>query len=143
MINIDLAPGDVWSRIAICVVLAVAAALGWRIFIKAARAASRNFSEALKTDERLAALSREVTLSLPVDSVTRLDIGADSPAVGMTVAALDIRAKTGASVFSVERGDVEIRNIGPEFEFSSGDVLTVVGDGAQVAALKDLLGITS
>ena len=143
MININLAPGDVWSRIAICVVLAVAAALGWRIFIKAARAASRNFSEALKTDERLAALSREVTLSLPVDSVTRLDIGADSPAVGMTVAALDIRAKTGASVFSVERGDVEIRNIGPGFEFSSGDVLTVVGDGAQVAALKDLLGITS
>ena len=43
----------------------------------------------------------------------------------------------------VVRGSSVLRHIGPELEFHAGDQLVVIGDGRQVAALKDLLGITS
>jgi K+/H+ antiporter YhaU regulatory subunit KhtT len=66
-----------------------------------------------------------------------------SPAVGASVVTLNIRAKTGASVVSVIRDGVTTRNIGAEWEFRIGDTLIVMGDAHQLAALKDLLGVTS
>ena len=62
-------------------------------------------------------------------------------AIGGTVVTLNIRAKTGASVVSVMRDGHLHRNIGPEWEFHIGDTLGVLGEGAQIAALKDLLGV--
>jgi len=41
------------------------------------------------------------------------------------------------------RGGVVARNIGPEWEFRAGDVVVAFGNHAQIAALKDLLGVTS
>ena len=39
------------------------------------------------------------------------------------------------------KGEVH-RNIGPDWEFAIGDVLVVIGDQPQIAALKDLIGVT-
>ena len=143
MINVNLAPKEAWGKWFAAAVFVLLLAFGYKKLFKAGSLAYANFTEALKTDERLAALSKEVFLAIPEDSVTSLAIGADSPAAGLTVASLGVRAKTGASIFSVERDGTEICNIGPGFVLAPGDVLTVVGDGTQVAALKDLLGITS
>ena len=114
-----------------------------RFFAKAGRDAAASFSEALRTDERLARISREVTFSLPEDSVGSLVVPALSPAIGVTIGALNIRAKTGALVVAVEREGEKIRHVGPEFSFLAGDSLTVIGDGGQIAALKDLLGVVA
>ena len=143
MVNINLAPKETWGKLFVLAVILIFVAFEYKILFGIGRRAYANFTEALKTDERLAELSHEVFLPIPEDSVTSLVIGANSPAAGLTVASLGIRAKTGASIFSVERDGKEICNIGPAFVLAAGDVLTVVGDGTQVAALKDLLGITA
>jgi K+/H+ antiporter YhaU regulatory subunit KhtT len=78
---------------------------------------------------------------VPEDVVHRLTLAADSPAVGETTVTLNIRAKTGASVVSVIRDGKVTRNIGADWEFRIGDTLVVLGNGAEVAALKDLLGV--
>ena len=105
--------------------------------------ASQRFHEALTAEERQEGLAASMTVPAPSGDVHRLVLGAGSPAVGETVVTLNIRAKTGASIVAAERGGVVVRNIGPEWEFRVGDTLTAMGEPAQIAALKDLLGVTS
>ena len=143
MININLAPEETWARAVIAVVLLVVGVFGWRFFVRAGHRAAKNFGDALKADERLAAVAKEVTFAIPESSVANLVLPMLSSAVGATVGSLNVRAKTGAVVIEVERDGRRIRNIGPEFEFRAGDALVALGDGHQVAALKDLLGITA
>ena len=142
MININLAPEELWARVLICVFLLLAAVFGWRFFLRAGRRAAENFSEALKTDERLASMTKEVTFRLPEDTVATLVLPETSPAVAATIGSLNVRAKTGAIIIEVFRGDTLHQHIGPDFEFRSGDRLIALGDGRQIALLKDLLGIT-
>ena len=143
MINVNLSPESLWARWLIRAILLAAGIFGWRFFVKAGHKAAQRFEEALTAEERREKIGAMLTLSVPESSIHRLVLTSDSPAVGATVVTLNIRAKTGASVVEVMRGGETIRNIGPETEFCIGDVLTVLGDGQQVAALKDLLGITS
>ena len=143
MINVNLAPREWWARAALFAVLGLAAALGWRFFVRAGHRAAANFREALATDARLAELSREVTFSVPEESVVSLVLPESSPACGLSVGALNIRAKTGAVVVEVVRGGDCRRNIGADFTLAGGDVLTVIADGRQRAELKSLLGVVS
>ena len=143
MINVSLAPEGFWPRLSVMTVLVLLAVFGWRFFAKAGRRASERFLEALSADERRVQLARAVAYSLPEDAVHRLTVDLASPAVGETVVTLNIRAKTGASVISIERGGEVFRNVGPGLEFAAGDVLVAMGDNTQIAALKDLLGITA
>ena len=121
----------------------IAAVLGWRFFVRASHRAAANFAEALATDARLAELSREVTFSVPEESVVTLVLPESSPACGISVGALNVRAKTGAVIVEVARGGARLRNIGADFTFAVGDVLTVIADGRQRAELKSLLGVVS
>jgi CPA2 family monovalent cation:H+ antiporter-2 len=143
MINVHLSPESVWARWVIRAILFIAAVFGWRFFLTAGQRAARRFDEALTADERREKLGAMLTLSVPAEAVHKLTLTADSPAIGASVVTLDIRAKTGASVVAVTRDGDTIRNVGPETEFRIGDTLTVLGECAQVAALKDLLGITA
>ena len=143
MINVNLAPREWWARVALFAVLGIAAVLGWRFFVRASHRAATNFAEALATDARLAELSREVTFSVPEESVVTLVLPESSPACGISVGALNVRAKTGAVIVEVARGGARLRNIGADFTFAVGDVLTVIADGRQRAELKSLLGVVS
>ena len=140
MINVNLAPEETWARVSIMAVFGLAGVLGWKFFLRAAARASQRFDEALKVDERLARLSREVKSTFVDDSVVRLTVPEGSPAVGATVVTLNVRARTGATVVAVERaGEKTVRRPGPSFAFAAGDVLVVSGDGSEVAALGKLL----
>ena len=66
-----------------------------------------------------------------------------SPACGISVGALNVRAKTGAVIVEVVRRGARLRNIGADFTFAVGDVLTAIADGRQRAELKSLLGVVS
>lgn len=141
MLNLAVMPpgGRVMGvTIAVIVVMGVT---GWRFFVKMGRRATQRLSDSLTAEERRESLVRTMTITVPEGTVQRLTIGRDSPAIGGTVVTLNIRAKTGASVVSVIRDGRMYRNIGPEWEFRIGDTLGVLGDGAQIAALKDLLGV--
>ena len=126
----------------VAVTVAVGAA-GWRIFVKAGRRATKRFEEALTAEERSEGLVRMTTVAVPEGVIHRFTLSADSPAVGETVVSLNVRAKTGASVVSVCRDGQITRNIGPDWEFAIGDVVVAIGDPPQIAALKDLLGVTA
>jgi CPA2 family monovalent cation:H+ antiporter-2 len=143
MINVNLTPDEPWARWVVTGAMLVAGALGWKSFQRAGHRAATHFTDALMADERLAKVGAILTFKIPEGSVHKLTIDMESPAVGGTVVSLNIRAKTGASIISVERNGDMIRNVGPETEFRAGDILYTMGNGAQIAALKDLLGITA
>ena len=141
MLNAAVAPSEgptAWITLGVVIVEGV---VGWRFFVKMGRRATSRLAESLTAEERRESLMRTMEISLPEGIVHRLRIGPDSPAVGGTVVTLNIRAKTGASIVSVTRDGQVHRNIGPEWEFRIGDTLGVLGDGPQIAALKDLLGV--
>ena len=141
-INISILPTDIRLQGVSTVLILGAGVFGWRIFVKAGRRATQRFQEALTAEERREGLARMTTVSMPEGSIQRLKLTADSPAIGETVVTLNIRAKTGASVVAVHRKGEIHRNIGPDWEFAIGDVLVVIGDQPQIAALKDLIGVT-
>ena len=142
MLNVPIQPSQTWAKCAVYGVLAVAAIAGWRFFSKAGHRAFQRFDEAAKADERRSSEPRQILFSVPEDAVHKLTLTDASPAIGATVVTLNIRAKTGASVVSVIRDGKTVRNIGAEWEFRIGDTLVVMGDAHQLAALKDLLGVT-
>ena len=123
------------------IVLVAVAVIGWKRFQRLGRAAGYRFNEALKAEKRRtrARPSAVTTLTVPGDFYSHLTIPAGSPAVGETIRSLDVRAKTGASIVSVIRGEEKFRNPGPTWCFEPGDVASVIGDPAQLAALRKLL----
>jgi len=141
MINVVILPVQVNLHGAGSVLILGVGVFGWRFFVKAGRRATQRFQEALSAEERREGLVRMTTVSVPEGTIHKFKLAANSPAIGETVVTLDIRAKTGASVVSVYRDGQITRNIGPEWEFQVGDVLVAIGEQAQIAALKDLLGV--
>ena len=143
MINVTIMPSGVVVQIATCAVIVAAGVFGWRFFVKAGRRATQRFHEALTAEERREALAVSMETPALPDGVHALTLDAASPAVGGTVVTLNIRAKTGASIVAVVRNGEKVRNIGPEWEFAIGDTLIAMGDAHQMAALKDMLGLTA
>ena len=139
MINVNL-PADPATRIGVWIVLLVAAVFGWKHFRRAGRVAGYRFSEALAAERRRARRGRATPqLSVPGDYHECVQVGAGTPAIGETIRSLDIRARTGASVVAIRRGEDTFRNPGPTWCFEAGDELSVIGDPSQLAALHALL----
>jgi CPA2 family monovalent cation:H+ antiporter-2 len=88
--------------------------------------------EALR-DDRHAMLRVE----LPKEVLSQLDVElcalrADSPAVGKTLAEVNLRAHTGATLIAVRRGGEMLTNPGPELQFAEGDIAILLGERAQL-----------
>ena len=60
-------------------------------------------------------------------------------AIGRTIKELDVRARTGASIVSIVRGDERIRNPGPGWRFAKGDEVMAIGEPGQLSALRRML----
>ena len=142
LVNVSVLPVPARLQGVATVAVLAAGVLGWRFFVKAGRRATQRFQEALTVEERRESIARTMTITVPEGAVQQLRLGPDSPAIGETVVTLNIRAKTGATVVSVQRGGVMTRNVGPDWEFRIGDIVVAIGDSSQIAALKDLLGVT-
>jgi CPA2 family monovalent cation:H+ antiporter-2 len=67
-----------------------------------------------------------------------IEVPEDSPLDGQEIGALQIRARTGASIVAVVRGEEVIANPGPEVALASGDAVSVLGTAGQRAALRNL-----
>jgi CPA2 family monovalent cation:H+ antiporter-2 len=52
----------------------------------------------------------------------------DSPAVGRSLAELQLRARSGVTVIAVVRNETSIHSPGPEFVLETGDILVLVGN---------------
>jgi CPA2 family monovalent cation:H+ antiporter-2 len=71
-----------------------------------------------------------------------LDVPASFSA-GLSLADLDIRAATGASILAVSRNGVTTANPSPAFELMRGDRLLVLGDAQIIGQLEELLATRS
>jgi CPA2 family monovalent cation:H+ antiporter-2 len=141
MIVVSIAPREgptLWIGLG---VVALVGIIGWRRLVKAGPRETQRFHDALTAEERRESLARTMELAAPEG--VEIQLPALSPAIGGTAVTLNIPAKTGASVVSVFRGGGVARNVGPEWEFRGGDIIVALGNHAQIAALKDLLGVTS
>ena len=143
MINLALAPKGGWVPWFTLGFMLIAAVVGWRFFVKAGRRALARFNEALTAEDRRASLAKSVSVALPEGELHRMTLDVSSPAIGLSVVTLNVRAKTGATIVAVVRDGRVTRNIGPSWEFAVGDLVVATGERPQIAALKDLLGITS
>ena len=148
MVNVNLVPPDPriqWSLAAILVTVLV---FGWRFFSHSFAAASRRIKEAVSADEHLRLERPDLPenpfeITVPAELIHRVSVPETSPAIGSTIAQLNIRAKTGANVFRIIRAGKLHRNPGPGWVFAPNDLVLAYGDQLQIAALKDLLGVVS
>ncbi|MCI0641509.1 MAG: hypothetical protein L0Y72_12465 [Gemmataceae bacterium] len=62
-----------------------------------------------------------------------------SPVEGRTLAELNLRAATGATLVAVRRGRELLLNPGSDLRFQSGDIAILIGDEAQVERALGLL----
>jgi CPA2 family monovalent cation:H+ antiporter-2 len=82
----------------------------------------------------------EVQTALPgFQSLTPVALADGAPAIGKTLAELDLRAKTGASVLAISRDGGGIANPRPDEPLRDGDVLALTGSDEAIAAARALL----
>lgn len=75
-----------------------------------------------------------------ISSIEEIAVPPASPLVGRSLRELDLRRRTGASVIALLRGGDSIANPGPDLALAAGDLLIVLGDNEQLAALRALTG---
>ena len=68
-----------------------------------------------------------------------LEIEPGSPAIGKTLAQLDLRGRTGATVLAITRGDAASVMPSAHDRLEEGDVLAVAGTRADIEAARELL----
>lgn len=141
MFNLAIAPLDPVALWVIRGILVVVLAFGWRFLAKASQRAKTRFYEALDASEREENIQSVMTFTVPEEKISRFVLDSSSPAVGETIGRLNIRAKTGAVIASIERAGEVLHTISADTELQSGDTLVAICEGSQAAALKDLLGI--
>jgi hypothetical protein len=99
-----------------------------------------------ETNDHLAALKAGVPYGIhsPYHAgciILKAALPESSPAVGLTLKSLDVRAKTGASVVSVTRNGKRYGNPGADWCFEIDDIVEAIGEPKELASLKDMLGI--
>ncbi|HUL03411.1 MAG TPA: cation:proton antiporter [Gemmatimonadales bacterium] len=76
---------------------------------------------------------------VPQMAMERIQIPEGSRLAGQSLAESGFRARTGALILSVRRGDVDIATPDPTFRLAARDVLTVVGQAEQLQAAGELV----
>jgi CPA2 family monovalent cation:H+ antiporter-2 len=74
------------------------------------------------------------------EDTSSLQLAAGTPAVGRSLAQLDLRARTGATVLAIARGGSGLATPSPNEPLRADDVLVLAGSGEALAAARALLG---
>ncbi len=70
--------------------------------------------------------------------VVSIQVGTSSPAVGRTLAELDLRARTGATVLAIARGGAGMATPSPTEPLAAGDTLAMAGSDEAIAQARNL-----
>lgn len=68
-----------------------------------------------------------------------VEVPADSPVTGETMASAHLGNQTGVTVAAIQRGDETLGNPGADTTLQSGDILVAIGSRAEQDALRSLL----
>ena len=77
------------------------------------------------------------------EGTTTLALPAGASGVGRSLAELDLRAKTGATVLAIARGDHGLATPSPSEPLQAGDVLALAGSDEAIAAAREALGASA
>jgi hypothetical protein len=82
-------------------------------------------------------------MTLPGSSqIEWIELQSDSPLIGQTIAQANIRHRTGVNVISIMDGETQLQEKpSPERMFRANDILVVVGNSQELAALESLLSV--
>ena len=69
----------------------------------------------------------ELTVPLGDAIIEWVEVSADSPVATRTLAEMDLRNETGASIIAIQRGSETLPNPDPDLELEAGDLLVSVG----------------
>jgi CPA2 family monovalent cation:H+ antiporter-2 len=124
--------------------LAVVAVRALRDFDGHVRAGSELIVELLRQPEQAhddkQSLDKKLEAVLPgFEGLATIEILTNSTAVGRSLADLDVRARTGATVLAVSRGPSGIATPSPTEPLHAGDVLAMAGSDEAIAAARELL----
>ena len=141
MINVNWLPQERPVQLAIAAALAVFAIVFWKRMRKTGELAGRALKEALETErrEKERPEAGDTPLAVPGDFYAYVVLSEGSAACGRSIRALDVRAKTGASVVGVERAGETNRNPGPDWVFAAGDEVAAIGEPGQLDAFRELM----
>lgn len=128
----------------VAVGLAVVAVRALRDFDGHVRAGSELIVELLRqpevAHEAPQPLAKKLEAVLPgFEGLATIEIVPGSVAVGRSLADLDVRARTGATVLAVSRGSSGIATPSPTEPLHAGDVLAMAGSDEAIAAARELL----
>ncbi len=87
-------------------------------------------------------LAQVETLLPGFGGVVSIQVGAASPAVGRTLAELDLRARTGATVLAIARGGAGMATPSPTEPLAAGDTLAMAGSDDAIAQARNLFDAT-
>jgi CPA2 family monovalent cation:H+ antiporter-2 len=106
------------------------------------RAGSELILEVLAHSTKSEAPLAQVETMLPgFGGLTSITIPPASPFVGRSLAELDLRARTGATVLAIVRGTTGIASPSPTEPLHAGDVLAIAGSDEAIAAVRSLLDV--
>jgi CPA2 family monovalent cation:H+ antiporter-2 len=85
-------------------------------------------------------LSQVATILPGLSSTALFTIPDGADAVGKSLAQLDLRARTGATVLAIGRGTQSLATPPPDEPLCAGDLLALAGSDEAVRAAKEVLG---
>lgn len=83
---------------------------------------------------------KEVPQALSRLEIETFTLPSSSPAAGRSIREIDLRNKTGTTIFAVLRDGQITPNPSPDFQLSAGDSLILLGERRQIDAALELLG---
>ncbi len=105
------------------------------------RAGSEMILQLMRQPQEEAALDQVETVLPGFGGVASITVAASSPAIGRSLAQLDLRAKTGATVLAIARGaDAGMATPSPTEPLLAGDVLALAGSDEAISAARALFG---
>lgn len=133
-------PGGGVVVLAVIVILALAASRSITDFDSHVRAGSALIVEVLARQGNHEQHAPSLPDLLPgIGEVTPITLAPEAPAIGKSLAELDLRARTGASVLAITRGSDGMANPSPKEPLHAGDVLALAGSRDAIAAARELL----
>ncbi len=130
-------PGGPLVILIVVVGLIVVAHRSLRDFDGHVRAGSEMILELMRQPE--APLAAVETMLPGFGDLASITVGPASPAIGRSLAELDLRAKTGATVLAISRGQAEgLATPSPTEPLRAGDVLAMAGSSEAIASARVL-----
>lgn len=81
----------------------------------------------------------EIQVPIGESIIEWIDVSANTPLVGQTLADSRIRQVTGASIIAIQRGDETISNPGPDVTIEANDILVAIGTREQLSDLTKMV----